>query len=646
MEECILEREFMFEAHDRKAYEKLRAHQFPRMEQGIVYEPIANAMDQQDPGEPIEVELKKSGEGFALTISNNGPGLIAANLLALYYIGVTTKKEFREFFIGRFGMGLIGAFHPLLELQKLIMVTRVCGKASRITYDCTQEGIPTWVREDISQECEGMRMTFHMSPKNIKRVRQTLMDLLEKTIVPICFNGKIYHHPPAEMPRNAEDIFLTHTDQAEVYYCAHISTDSTAFGSTDDIRIYLRGMPVEEGEMYHMFVSSGGDKMPQNFYNRPYMKDESAIVLSRLAEPTVGRDKVVRNDAFHRIEREVERLRAKALCRLFQRCLTEEVHDGIFRYGQDMAVANLYSLSSLLKTHVKGESLPEEKAFLAPLLEDLMDYPLFPVFGDTTPKTLRQILQTETPGGVLFHAESREACDFLFGRHHCPYILKERRYVFSTLWGGHEKSLIDSILKPLVESHTGREMVLVDRLMWDETALDDLEKLNVLRSVAMKCSPVQNPGEDFEDFMQRLRTLLNRTWFLNAISEFHPPRRVQIQPLEVETDNPLYEPVAAIANSQENRDDCVVGLNVGSKTVQYLLSHENGEIAFLPILCHEFSHRRKTFLGDTEMVPHEQGFFLDRIRMEERVLAGCVRYLLGQEEPDVTDLNTPEVMIL
>jgi hypothetical protein len=646
MKECILKRDFMFEANDLKAFEKLRNHQFPRMEQGIVYEPIANAMDQQEHDEPIDVDLKKSEQGFSLTYSDNGPGLIAANLRALHYIGASTKKAFREIYIGRFGMGLIGAFHQALELQKLTMITGVCGKASRVTYDCAREGIPTWVRKDILKECRGMRMTFFVSPKNIERVRKALMDLLEKTIVPIRYNGKIFHHPPSNMTRNAEDIFLTGNDQAEIYYCAHISLDSTAFVSTDDIRIYLRGMPVEEGEMYHMFVSSGGDKMPQNFYNRPYMKDESAIVLSRLAEPTVGRDKVVRNDAFRRIELELEVLRAKALRILFEKSLTEGADAGLIRYGQDMAAANMYSLNSRLKEHVKGESLPEEKTFLAPLLENLMDYPLFPVFGDTTLKTVRQILQTETPGGVLFYAESQEACDFLFARHECPYILKERHYVFSTLWGGHEKSLIDSILKSLVESQTGKEMVLVDNLMWDETALDDLEKRKILRTVAMKCSSVENPGKDFEDFMQRLRRLLNRPWFINAISTFHPPRRVQIQPLEVETDNFLYEPVATIASSLENRDDCVVGLNVGSSTIQSLISHTNGEMAFLPILCHELSHRRRTFLGDTEMVPHERGFFLERIRMEERVLAGCVRYLLGQEETCVTDLNTPEVMIL
>jgi hypothetical protein len=88
-------------------------------------------------------------------------------------------------------------------------------------------------------------------------------------------------------------------------------------------------------------------------------------------------------------------------------------------------------------------------------------------------------------------------------------------------------------------------------------------------------------------------------------------------------DNFLYEPVATIANCPEN-----------------------GEIVFLPILCHEFSHRRKTFLGNIKMVSHEQGCFLDRIRMEDRVLAGFVRYLLGLAETDVADLNTPDVMIL
>ena len=121
------------------------------------------------------------------------------------------------------------------------------------------------------------------------------------------------------MHRNDEDIFLVREDQAHIYYCARVSEDATSFASIDDIIFYLRGMPVEEGDMYHILVNDYGDKMPQNYYGRPYIKDESGIVLSRFAEPTVGRDKIVRNDAFKTIEREVETLRAEAL-----RCFLKE----------------------------------------------------------------------------------------------------------------------------------------------------------------------------------------------------------------------------------------------------------------------------------------------------------------------------------
>ena len=72
-------------------------------------------------------------------------------------------------------MGLVGAFHPALETRKVVMLTRVCGMPSRITYDCTHEDIPTWVREDISEDCRGMRITFYISLKSIALVRRTLL---------------------------------------------------------------------------------------------------------------------------------------------------------------------------------------------------------------------------------------------------------------------------------------------------------------------------------------------------------------------------------------------------------------------------------------------------------------------------------------
>ena len=67
-------------------------------------------MDQQRHGEPINVSLEKVEEGYALTFSDNGPGLIEENLRALHYIGVTTKKERRDIYIGRFAWDWLGRF--------------------------------------------------------------------------------------------------------------------------------------------------------------------------------------------------------------------------------------------------------------------------------------------------------------------------------------------------------------------------------------------------------------------------------------------------------------------------------------------------------------------------------------------------------
>ena len=630
-EKCILKRDFIFDADNQKAFQKLRDHQFPRMEQGIVYEPLANALDQQQGDTPVSITAEKSGNCYVLTYHDNGPGLTPDNLEALHFIGKSTKRKDLNDYIGRFGMGLTGAFHSGLGIKKVEIRTRVCGVPSRVIYRCNGDAIPTWFREDTRAPCRGMSISFFVPKKRMETVFSTLENLLDKTIVPILYNGKIYHHPPEEMERTDRDIFLVKKGDPQIFYCAHITEDPSTFRSMDPIRIYLRGMPVEEDDMYRIFVTRYGDKMPQNYSGKPYMKHESGIVLSGRAEPTVGRDKVVRNKAFEDIQKAVETLRAEALRDLFKKGLAEDADEEIRRYAQDMAAANLYSLSSQLVSRIKGETLSEEKAYLAPLLDDLLDYPLFPSFGSQQPLAAREIVRAETPGDVFFYAKHQEARDFLTGRHKSPFILREQAYFFSGLWGGHEKHLIDSLLKPLVESRAGAEIILLEDLMWDEARIEDLEKRKVIHMHPMRIRITENPDGDFTDFLDRLRETLNRPWFREAVSRFHPPKRVHIKPIEVLEEPTMGDTVAGVLSSTKNREELAIGLNVTSATLRGLVHHPNGHFAFLPILCHELSHRRRTVVGDGEDVPHGQGFYFDRVRMEERVLAGCARYLLGKE---------------
>ena len=56
-QQLILERAFLFEAHNEKAFHKLRDNQFARLTQGLIHEPFANALDQQAEDQPVRVEV-------------------------------------------------------------------------------------------------------------------------------------------------------------------------------------------------------------------------------------------------------------------------------------------------------------------------------------------------------------------------------------------------------------------------------------------------------------------------------------------------------------------------------------------------------------------------------------------------------------
>ena len=188
----LLERAFIFEADHDKGFRKLRDNQFPRAEQGIVHEPIANALDQQEGDDPIEITLKNHGAHHKLTYRDNGEGLTFQNLEALHFIGKTTKRPFRSEKIGRFGMGLAGAFNRRLGVFRVEIESCVCGKPSRIVYDCGGEGTPLWWSEPLRDaECGGLSISFFFPSSRLPEIETALSVFLDKTIVPVRFNGEL-----------------------------------------------------------------------------------------------------------------------------------------------------------------------------------------------------------------------------------------------------------------------------------------------------------------------------------------------------------------------------------------------------------------------------------------------------------------------
>ena len=103
--------------------------------------------------------------------------------------------------------------------------------------------------------------------------------------------------------------------------------------------------------------------------------------------------------------------------------------------------------------------------------------------------------------------------------------------------------------------------------------------------------------------------------------------------------------VAAIL-PQSTAHDLGIGLNVDSPLIRGLAKNPHGHFAFLPILCHELAHRRRTSLSDVEDLPHGSDFYLERIRLEDTVLAACTRFLLGEEISGSDDREGAEPVLV
>ena len=631
-EQLVFAKDFIFDADNEKGFAKLKDNQFPGIEQGIVYEPLANALDQQQGGRPVEIALKKEKKHYRLSFSDNGDGLTRENLEALHYIGKSTKKEKKADTIGRFGMGLTGAFHSKLGLLGVEIETKVCGRPSIITYDCSGPGIPLWRRKDFSGKCRGFTITFVIPAERMPFVKGALETLLSKSIVPIRYNGRLFFSPPAALKRSADDITITEKGDHQISYTAHVRENTWSYGCVDDISIYLKGMPVEEGGLYHIFQSLSGDKMPQNYHGTPYMKHETCVVSSRKAEPTVGRDKVVRNEAFQEIRRAVEGARVRALRELLRMGRDTGTHEAVREYAKDMAMANLLSLSGPLKEYLKGKPPASDKGYLVPLFDDLLSYPLFPALGGKRKRSVREIIETEMPGGVYLFASEDSAADFISGAVESSFVLLEHSYLYNPLWGGHTKHAIGEILKPLVESREGREMVFIDDLRWNDRKIEELRSKGIIGAQSRSVKIVSKPDEKVQLFMNSLKVLLNRGWFRDAIAVFHPPRRIHLKPIEAADTGKHDHPTAGILGQDTTKDELFIGIYVDSPTVRVLSRHPSGHLALLPVLCHELAHRRRMLMGSAETRPRTHSFYIDRIRLEDRVLSGCVKYLLGVDE--------------
>lgn len=662
-EVLIDERDFLFGADDQRAYQKLKNRQFSRIEQGILHEPLANALDEQPDGIPVEIVLTQNGHA-QLSIRDMGlDGLNRANLEALHYIGLSSKKKRKHETIGRYGMGLIGCFNDDIGVKKVEIISCIDGSKQphKVVIDNPDSNtMPLWWVEldnaavrpvntpQPSQQIDsnvGLEITFYFDKKYYFLIKHQLEKLVRKCIVPVRYNGKVFCLQPEKLKTNKSDIYLSIGDEPVVHYVLQRNSFSPGWGGEENsnVSIYIRKMLVEEISMCSYLTGySERANLPQNFSNIAYLPHgEQAIILSQRAEPTVGRDKQVRNDEYENCKHILEMARVKAMVKAVKagRKCSSKTHE----FATELVLTNTLSLHRSIIQKIKNITL--DKPFHEPLVNLIMDWPQFPVFGGGV-LSLNEVLALSPPHNVFAYAHTAQDISTVPGVYTGQAILQEVHYYYELLWGGHEKWLISSILETILTS-VGYEVICLNaELVWDEKKLADLHKRGVIEcgSDSFALKPDEAPTPRVKEFLIELKKELNQSWFRKALTRFNPPATIYIVPVKVK--DTLYENnLVACVLKRGRRNELHIGLNCFSTAIQCVMRLKFAIPGILPLLVHELSHRPpKVLAGDPDEEGHSPSFYARMVHLGDQVMHASALRLLGEDEGG--DAGGTQVLVL
>ncbi len=644
-QETLVESDFIFSAHCNKAFRKLSENQLGDPDKWVL-EIIANALDANSGSDPIRIRISTVEDACFFSVEDNGAGLTVSNLESLHFIGRSTKKENRDNSIGRFGMGFVSAFNPANGITDVKIETLLDCRPVRIKYLLAKEKkgtIPQWQIEYVDPEdvpAAGTRFTFKLPEAQRSKVESLVVRFWKETVVPVVFNGRLRSWNPAE--REGERMLQIADAANEVKVFIWASRKELSMFGADSLRIVLRGMPLESGSAHK--VVRYGDKMIQNSTGVPYLPDETIVCLSKIGEPTIGRDKFVRNKEFTRIQETILDARAQMVC-----CLLTEPAIGK-AYSDSLAFANIYTLSQDLAKFLQcPEDLAEDRRWLRPLLESLVDYRAFAIFGSASRYSLRQIYKEwrgRTKGIILTASNcsigqqishSLPGGDFDSGKM-LPW----------NICGGWQLPVTELLTRVFNNvSSPEFKVYSVEDVIFSDAIKDELEEQGILTSYTQQIKVEQELSDELSEWLTGLRKCMNQPWFKKTLSSrAREIRRLKVLPISVEASDKSQQsrqPLCMIVSDPNSRPgEMVMGVNVKHDTLPSLVTKKTkGYALFMPTLAQNVAtYRYGTFVLNDERTNEQRmaytdDFLFDSIAISDAIVHGAVNNMKNILQPEM-----------
>lgn len=399
----IEERDFIFTVNMEKAFQKLTSQQFTSPEAALVREPLANALDANSDGSAsvrISFSQPKGLQGSHICFQNHSNGLTDEDLEGLHFLGRSSKRN-DSAKIGQFGLGFVAAFNPEFGVSRVSLDSIYQGLPVRIVYHTENGKLPSWQFSSPIEVDGTTTVTYDFSPTSTVDLEPLVENVLSRVGVPINVNGE---------ERQLRDWILVseheqscHIEDDDGTLVLHALRENAGFDEiTEPIRIFVKGLLVEEGHNYNALTGSTSEKRCQMVYRSPFVLNEETVVFSNSLSTTVGRDKVIRNEEFEGVKKLIDRARAKNLLARLRHLENSEFWSDGFKEFESLCLSNLGTLKYQIVEEIKGEGQDVEVE-IRELIRYLLNARIFKnAFGREERLTLRETYEASKDLGFLF----------------------------------------------------------------------------------------------------------------------------------------------------------------------------------------------------------------------------------------------------